>query len=124
MVHNAFFRANPSADQTNRISMATPALVESAMLRCWDVAPTPDRICADILAAPAVWQKIVEEDGIAIPDIAFRSGKRAAKMDKPVSPPKSRPSLPSMHPDLMEALDFFIHRGDATASEESVKRGI
>ena len=37
-------------------------------------------------------------------------------MDKPASPPKSRPSLP--HP---EALEFFIHRGDATGSEESVK---
>ena len=40
-----------------------------------------------------------------------------AKLEKPVS---AQPKLPSVHPDLSEALEFFVRRGDMTASDESV----
>ena len=85
MVH-AFFRANQSADQSHRFSMATPSAVESAMFRCWEVAPNPERIRDDIMGAELVWAKILAADGVAIPDAAFRNGKRLATMEQKVSP--------------------------------------
>ena len=86
----------------------------------WEVAPTPQRIREDIMAAESVWQKILAADGIAVPDVAFRHGKRLASKEKKVSSTKHQLQLPVMHHDMRPAMEFFIRRGDDKATDETV----
>jgi hypothetical protein len=72
------------------------------------------------MAAESVSQKLLAADGIPVPDVAFRHGKRLASMEKKVSPTKHQLQLPVMHHDMRPEMEFFIRRGDDKATDETV----
>ena len=83
------------------------------MERAWTVAPTDERIVQDCMAIPGRVDKIVAAKGVAVPDIAFRTGRRAlsAKGDRELkAPPRKRQrkashSAPPLHPDAQQSWD-------------------
>jgi hypothetical protein len=62
-----------------RFGMGTPAEVWRTMCRCWEVEPTSERLVEDILAFERVLQVIVEHNGCVVPDLFFRTGRRARR---------------------------------------------
>ena len=95
--------------------MGTPAQVESTMRRCWQMEPTSECIVKDIKKFPFVIDKIIEAEGCVVPDLFFRTGRRAAKLkgegfckNTPIS--RQRKStiqyvIRPIHPDCQEAFD-------------------
>ena len=61
-----------------RFSMGTPKQVASSLLRCWEVAPTAERIVEDIMDLPRVLDIIIENDGCVVRDEFLRTGRRSA----------------------------------------------
>jgi hypothetical protein len=68
-------------DDPRRFGMGTPAEVWSTVTRCWEVAPTSERICEDIMRFPEVLDKILERNGCVVPDEFLRTGRRARRAD-------------------------------------------
>ena len=60
----------------------TPAQVFSAMSRCWEVAPSSERIVEDILKFDAVLEKIIEADGCMVADEFLRTGRRGDDVER------------------------------------------
>mmetsp|Transcript_4971 Transcript_4971/g.20329 ORF Transcript_4971/g.20329 Transcript_4971/m.20329 type:complete len:101 (+) Transcript_4971:361-663(+) len=88
--------------------------MERTLPRCWEVAPTSDRIVQDIQAFPRVLDTIIEHNGAVVMDLFLRSGRRARraqpKCDKPLMhAPRPRQRIDTLrekptHPDNREAL--------------------
>ena len=73
-----------------RFSMGTPDAVWSALPRCWEVAPTSERIVEDISALPRVLDVIIEHQGAVVLDLFLRSGRRARQPAKRGKKPLAR----------------------------------
>jgi hypothetical protein len=68
-------------DDPRRFKLGTPEELQRTMARCWEVAPSSERIVEDILKFKMVCQMIVDHDGCVVPDEDFRSGGRARMAD-------------------------------------------
>ena len=92
--------------------MGSPAEVWSTLTRVWKVSPSPEQIVADVMALPAVLDKIIEVDGCVVPDEDFRGGCRATQGDdlshvEPRVRKRQRVSTHThleLHPDCASAL--------------------
>jgi hypothetical protein len=62
-------------EDPRRFSMGTPESIWSAMTRCWEVAPTSERIVQDIMYLPEVVDKIIEYKGCMVPEKCLRHGQ-------------------------------------------------
>jgi hypothetical protein len=60
--------------------MGTPKEVASSLIRAWEIEPTSERIIEDIRAFPRVLQVIIDRDGVVVPDLFLRSGRRYEKI--------------------------------------------
>ena len=71
-----------AADDGRKFLQGTPAQVFSSMKRCWEVAPSSERIVEDILKFEAVLDKIIAADGCMVEDEFLRTGRRGDDMDR------------------------------------------
>ena len=60
--------------------MGTPKEVASSLRRAWAIEPTSERIVEVILSFPRVLQIIIDRDGVVVPDVFLRNGKRYEKI--------------------------------------------
>ncbi len=83
------------------------------MRRAWAIEPTSERIVEDILALPRVLQIIIDRNGVVVPDLFLRSGRRYEKLrddgickNKPRSSQrKSTLKSPPLHPHCIRAYE-------------------
>ena len=50
------------------MKMGTPTEIALTMRKCWQVAPTSERIADDILGLPRVLRKVTEAEACVVPD--------------------------------------------------------
>ena len=88
------------------------------MSRCWQIDPSSERIIEDIQGFPRVLDIIINHNGCVVPDMNFRSGRRAQSHDnKRVLKHKiktrqriSAHKKITVHPDAQEAFDNLIKK--------------
>lgn len=96
-----------------RFSTGTPTEMEASALRAWAVAPTSERIVQDCSAIPGRIDRVVEAKGVAVLDIAFRTGRRYVSADgarelkaKPRKRQRMATNDPAeVHPDAQPSYD-------------------
>jgi hypothetical protein len=64
------------SDDIRAFRMGTPSQVEAAMMRCWMMEPTSQRIIQDITKFESVLDRIIEAQGCVVPDVFLRTGRR------------------------------------------------
>ena len=64
--------------------METPKQVRKMLTRCWEMAPSSERIIDDVMALPHVLRNIVEAEGCVVADNDLCSGKRYVSVDTTV----------------------------------------
>jgi hypothetical protein len=107
--------------------MGTPKEVASSLIRAWEIEPTSERIIEDIRAFPRVLQVIIDRDGVVVPDLFLRSGRRYEKIkgngeckNKPRSSQrKITIKRPPLHPHCIRAYDAISQGQIALAYEEA-----
>ena len=84
-----------------RFKMGTPQELSAALMKTWEVHPTPERIVEDI---SRVWQvtvqAIVAHTGGIVPDAVLRSGRRKQRGKRP----------PVLHPDVEAAEEGILKK--------------
>ena len=100
-----------------RFETGTPAQMWETLRRCWQIAPTSERIIEDLSAFPRVLATIIERKGCAVPDEYLRSGRRSLKKDGTDAKLKARSrqridtqKAAPLHPDCAEARRTFLAR--------------
>ena len=91
--------------------MGTPKQVAYSLRRAWTIEPTSERIIEDILSFPRVLDVIIEKQGIAVPDLFLRTGRRYEKVSKKgdcknkprASQRKETIRMPPIHPHCIRA---------------------
>jgi hypothetical protein len=84
VLHHTALTAVYAIDDQRAFRMGTPAQVWSTLSRCWQIAPSSERIVQDISKLKFVLQKIIEANGCVVRDEALRSGVRYVRADKKV----------------------------------------
>lgn len=112
VLHHTALTAVYDIDDKRAFRMGTPKEVWSTLTRCWEIAPSSERIVQDISKFKFVLQKIINANGCVVRDEALRSGARYLRLDEN-GECKHRPSrkqrkgtlvAPITHPDALEAL--------------------
>jgi hypothetical protein len=122
-----------SLNDPRRFKMGTPAEVERTMFRCWELAPSSERIVEDIFALETVLDKLEEAGGGVVMDEYLRTGRRERRADgkgELKNKPRARQrkttlssANPALHPDCEEAIKHFrkVHDpADAFMNVETV----
>lgn len=120
-VHTSLTSILPVHDP-HRFHTGTVEELWRTIVRCWEVAPSSAQIVDDILGLRRVLERIIEARGAVVPDLFFRSGRRARSKDdsreldgrKRARQRKETHTELVLHPDCLPALTMLS--GEAAAA--------
>jgi hypothetical protein len=133
VTYNAAVSSVYPVGDPRRMKMGTPKEIALTMRKCWEIAPTNDRIVEDITGFPRVLRKIIEAKGSVVSDEFLRHGRRERRSDgkgdlkrkQRARDRKATLKAAPLHPDCQEAYDSFLSKAkyDVVASDTESSDG-